>query len=183
MSTTTQGLRVVGPGGPYEVMAECAEAFSRSRSVAVEVSKGPPERWLDRHADLIYGGFPQMLTALAQAHPEALSTAEIHELYERRIGLLVRRGNPCHLLTLADLSDPDIQVLDVQLEQMEEFQGCASGLLRRCAPVRRESRRGEPGRNWTPGSRSSPGIARRAATRTSSPCQRTSGRYAPRSLL
>ena len=56
----------------YEVMVECAEAFSRRRHVPVEVIKGPPECWLDRHAGLIYGGFPQMLTALAEAHPEAL---------------------------------------------------------------------------------------------------------------
>jgi len=128
-----QGLRVVGPGGPYEAMVECAEAFSRSRNVPVEVIKGPPERWLDQRADLIYGGFPQMLTALAEAHPEALSTTEIHELYERRIGLLVRRGNPCHLFTLADLADPAIQVLDVQLEQMQEFQDRVPGLRERLA--------------------------------------------------
>jgi accessory colonization factor AcfC len=133
MSTAMQGLRVVGPGGPSEAMAECAEVFSRSRSVSVEVIKGPPERWLDRRADLIYGGFPQMLTALAEAHPEALSSTEIRELYERRIGLLVRRGNPRHLLTLADLAALDIQVLDVQLEQMEEFQDRVPGLRERLA--------------------------------------------------
>ncbi len=133
MSTTTPGLRVVGPGGLYEAMVECAEAFSRGRNVAVEVIKGPPERWLDWCADLIYGGFPQMLTALAEAHPEALDPSEIYELYERRIGLLVRRGNPRHLLTLDDLADPDIQVLDVQLEQMQEFQSRVPGLRRRLA--------------------------------------------------
>jgi len=133
MSNATQRLRVVGPGGPFEAMVECAEAFSWSRSVSVEVIKGPPERWLDRRADLIYGGFPQMLAALAQDHPEALDPNEIHELYERRIGLLVRRGNPRHLLTLADLADPDVQVLDVQLEQMEEFQDRVPGLRERIA--------------------------------------------------
>jgi accessory colonization factor AcfC len=58
MSNATQGLRVVGPGGPYEAMVECAEAFARRRNVPVEVIKGPPGRWLDRRADLIYGGFP-----------------------------------------------------------------------------------------------------------------------------
>jgi accessory colonization factor AcfC len=87
-----------------------------------------------------------MLTALAQAHSEALSTNEIHELYERRIGLLVRRGNPRHLFTLADLADPDIQVLDVQLEQMEEFQDQVPGLRERLAA---SVRTGEEGlRAW-----------------------------------
>jgi accessory colonization factor AcfC len=62
MSKSTQGLRIIGRGGPYEAMVECADAFSRSRIVAGEVIKGPPERWLDRRADLIYGGFPSMLT-------------------------------------------------------------------------------------------------------------------------
>jgi accessory colonization factor AcfC len=46
MSNSTQELRVVGPGGPFEPMVECAEVFSQSRNVAVEVIKGPPERWL-----------------------------------------------------------------------------------------------------------------------------------------
>jgi accessory colonization factor AcfC len=146
MSKATQGLRVVGPGGPYEAMVECADVFSRSRSVAVEVSKGPPERWLDRRADLIYGGFPQMLTDLAEAHPEVLSTNDIQELYKRRIGLLVRRGNPRHLFTLADLAREDIQVLDVQLEQMEEFQDRVPGLRERLAA---SVRTGEEGlRAW-----------------------------------
>lgn len=133
MNTSTQGLRIVGPGGPFAAMVECAKAFSRSRNVAVEVIKGPPERWLDRRADLIYGGFPSMLTNLAEAHPEALNPTDIQELYERRIGLLVRRGNPHHLLTLADLADRDIQVLDVQLEQMAEFQDRVPGLRERLA--------------------------------------------------
>ena len=146
MNSSTQGLRVVGPGGPYEAMVECADAFSRSRNVPVEMIKGPPERWLDRRADLIYGGFPQMLTDLAEAHPEALDPNDIQELYERRIGLLVRRGNPRHLLTLADLADPDIQVLDVQLEQMEEFQDRVPGLRERLAA---SVRTGEEGvRAW-----------------------------------
>jgi accessory colonization factor AcfC len=146
MSNSTQGLRVVGPGGPYEAMVECAEAFSRSRNVPVEVIKGPPERWLDWRADLIYGGFPSMLTSLAEAHPEALDPNEVHELYQRRIGLLVRRGNPRHLLTLADLADPNIEVLDVQLEQMEEFQGRVPGLRQRLAA---SVRTGEEGlRAW-----------------------------------
>jgi accessory colonization factor AcfC len=142
MSNATQGLRVVGPGGPYEAMVECAEAFSRTRNVTVEVIKGPPERWLDRRADLIYGGFPLMLTALAEIHPEALSTIEIHELYARRIGLLVRRGNPRHLLTLADLAREGIQVLDVQLEQMQEFQDRVPGLRARLAALVRTGEEG-----------------------------------------
>ena len=65
MSNATQGLLVVSPGGPYEAMVECADAFSHSRDVTFEVIKGSSERWLDRRADLIYGGFPQMLTDLA----------------------------------------------------------------------------------------------------------------------
>ncbi len=146
MSNATQGLRVVGPGGQYEAMVECTDAFSRSRNVAVEVIKEPPERWLDRRADLIYGGFPSMLTDLAEAHPEALDPNDIQELYERRIGLLVRRGNPRHLLTLDDLADPDIQVLDVQLEKMEEFQDRVPGLRDRLAA---SVRTGEEGiRAW-----------------------------------
>ena len=59
--------------------------------------QGPPERWL--------------------------APGDIRELYQRRIGLLVRRGDPRHLLIREDLAREDIQVLDVQLEPMGEFQG------------------------------------------------------------
>lgn len=55
--------------------------------------KGPPEVWLGRRPDLIYGGFPAMLADLARTHPEALDPGDIPTLY-RRIGLLVRRGSP-----------------------------------------------------------------------------------------
>jgi hypothetical protein len=105
----------------------------------------PPERWLDRRADLIYGGFPARLTGVAEAHPKALDLGDIRELYERRIGLLVRRGNPGHLLTLGDLAREGIQVLDVQPEEMQEFQDKVPGLRGRLAASVRAGEDGNPG--------------------------------------
>jgi hypothetical protein len=55
-------------------------------------------------------------------------------------------GEPRHLLTLADLAREGIQVLDVQLEQMGEFQDRVPGLRERLAA---SARTGEEGmRAW-----------------------------------
>ena len=93
-----------------------------------------------------------MLAGLARAHPEALDPGDIHTLYHRRIGLLVRRGNPRRLLTLDDLAQVGIGVLEVQLEEMGEFHDRVPGLRGRLAA---SVRTGEDGiRAW----RANPGL-------------------------
>jgi accessory colonization factor AcfC len=132
-AASTDALRVVGPGGPYLAMTECADSFRRDRAVAIEVLKAPPSAWRRAHADVIYGGFPAMLTNFATKHPDVLDPREIKLLYERHIGLLVRPGNPRHLHTLADLGREGIRVLEVRLERMEQFHDQVPGWRQRVA--------------------------------------------------
>ncbi len=96
-------LLVVGPGGPYEAMKEAAEAFSRLKGVTVEVVKGPPEKWFEQQADLIYGGAPNMMEDFIADHPTAIEPGSIRNLYHRQIGIIVRQGNPKGIAELADL--------------------------------------------------------------------------------
>jgi accessory colonization factor AcfC len=118
-------LRIYGPGGPYRVMQECAELFSRRSSIEVVVTKGVPESWIKDarvNADLIYGGAEYMLVECDKKYPGLIDMATIRKLYPRQIGIIVRRGNPKKILTLSDLGREGIKILDVQLEEMEIFQ-------------------------------------------------------------
>jgi accessory colonization factor AcfC len=115
-------LSIVGPGGPYEAMKEIAEAFSRLKGVTVEVVKGPPEKWCEQRSDLIYGGAPNMLEDFMAGHPKAIEPGSLHHLYNRQIGIIVRKGNPKGIAKLADLGREAVKVLDVKLETMAEFQ-------------------------------------------------------------
>ena len=111
-------LLIVGPGGPYEAMKEAAEAFSRLKGVAVEVVKGPPEKWVEQQADLIYGGAPNMLEDFMAAHPQAIEPGSLRNVYNRQIGIIVRKGNPKGIAELADLGRESVKLLDVKLETM-----------------------------------------------------------------
>ena len=62
--------------------------FSAGRNIVV---KGPPEVWLGRRSGPDLWWLPGDAGRLARAHPEALDPGDIHTLYHRRIGLLVRR--------------------------------------------------------------------------------------------
>jgi len=115
-------LVIIGPGGPYEAMKEAAEIFSKLKGAAVAVIKGPPETWMNKPADLIYGGAPNMLEDFMAAHPGTIEVESIRHLYKRQIGIIVRKGNPRKIATLADLGRDDIKILDVKLETMGEFQ-------------------------------------------------------------
>ncbi len=124
-------LLIVGPGGPYEVMKEAAEAFSRLNGVALEVVKGPPGKWFERRSDLIYGGAPDMLEEFMAAHPQAIEPGSIRRLYNRQIGIIVRKGNPKRITGLADLGREGIKLLNVTLETMGEFQNKAPAAVER----------------------------------------------------
>jgi accessory colonization factor AcfC len=115
-------LLIVGPGGPYEAMKEAAEAFSRLKGVAVEVVKEPPEKWFEQRSDLIYGGAPNMLEDFMAGHPKAIEPSSLRHLYNRQIGIIIRKGNPKGIAELADLGREAVKVLDVKLETMGEFQ-------------------------------------------------------------
>ncbi|QLA15979.1 substrate-binding domain-containing protein [Desulfolutivibrio sulfoxidireducens] len=123
-------LAVYGPGGPYPPMRACAEAFSREFGIPVTVVKGQPEAIADRVAvdgDVYYGGAPYMMDDFIREHPGVVDASTVRELFSRRIGIIVRRGNPKGVRDVADLRRPGISILDVALENMEAFRGDVPG--------------------------------------------------------
>ncbi len=125
-------LRVYGPGGPYGPMLECAREFSQSADIDVVVSKGTPEQWIDRareDADLIYWGAEYMLSDFAAQHPGLIDMDTVSHLYPRSTGIIVRKSNPAAIRRLADLGRRGIRLLNVELENMGEFQGRMPGVM------------------------------------------------------
>jgi accessory colonization factor AcfC len=112
----TDTLYVYGPGGPLSAMQECAKAFTAKTGIPVKVTGGPEPKWLaqaQQNADVIYGGAEYMLTQFIQSHPGMVDPATRIELYKRAAAILVRPGNPKHIVTLKDLTKPGIHILDV----------------------------------------------------------------------
>ncbi|MBS7565692.1 substrate-binding domain-containing protein [Mucilaginibacter sp. SMC90] len=123
-------LHIYGPGGPLSAMQDCAKAFSAKTGIPVKVTGGPESKWLSQaqaNADVIYGGAEYMLTQFMQTHPGMVDAATRVELYKRRAAILVRPGNPKHIIGLKDLAKPGIKILDVngagQLGLWEDIAG------------------------------------------------------------
>ena len=130
MDESPRMLRVYGPGGPHHVIAECAELFKERHGTDVAVIKALPhelERRLHEDGDLYYGGAEYMLVDLVDRHPELLDLSTAEYLHPRRIGVIVRKGNPHGIQSFSDLSGDSIDLLDVKLEQMRKFHGDGPG--------------------------------------------------------
>lgn len=127
---TKDTVYVYGPGGPLSAMQDCAKAFTTKTGIPVKVTGGPESKWLSQaqaNADVIYGGAEYMLTQFMQTHPGMIDAATRVELYKRRAAILVRPGNPKHIIGLKDLAKPGIKILDVngagQLGLWEDIAG------------------------------------------------------------
>jgi accessory colonization factor AcfC len=109
-------LRVYGPGGPLGPLQECADLFSAANQVKVVVTASPEPQWFSqaqKDADLIFGGADYMLTDFALRQPAILDEKTRVELYVRPAGILVRKGNPKNIKSIADLARPGVRILDV----------------------------------------------------------------------
>lgn len=114
-------LHVYGPGGPYLPMKECAALYAARFGVAVEVLKGQPELLVpafSENGDVFYNGAEYMMDEFLAAHPGLLDGSGVALLFPRRMGLIVRPGNPKGITVPADLRRPGIAILDVRLENM-----------------------------------------------------------------
>lgn len=123
-------LNVYGPGGPAGPMKECAAIFAKARGVKVEVTAGPEAKWsakAKRDADIIYGGAEYMLSQFVQKNPGLVDVKTRTQLYARAAGILVRKGNPKRIRSLADLARPGVRLVDVtgagQLGLWEDLAG------------------------------------------------------------
>jgi len=117
-------LYVYGPGGPHHVIKECAERFRDRHGVNVAVIKAMPselERRLSQNGDIYFGGAEYMLEDFHQRNPDVLDMTSVTYLHPRRIGILVRKGNPLEIRGIEDLTRRDVDLLDVKLENMRTF--------------------------------------------------------------
>ena len=122
-------LIVCGPGGPYPTMKECAEAFSKVHGIEVTVLKGEPDKQaplVAQDCDVYYSGAEYMMCEFMDSNPGVIDKSSLINLAARRIGIIVRQGNPKHFRTLSDLAAPGINILDVRLENMEDLRGPAN---------------------------------------------------------
>lgn len=117
-------LRVYGPGGPHHVMRECAELYRQLHGVPVAVIRAMPNETLRRlreDGDIYYGGADNMLVDLVDRDPALIDLATMEELHPRRIGILVRKGNPLKIRCAEDLAAENVDLLVVKLERMGLF--------------------------------------------------------------
>lgn len=128
-ASARQPLMVYGPGGPHAAISECAEAFAKSSGVQVVVQKGEPDKQaaqVARDGDVYYTGAEYMLEEFTAANPGLLDEASAVLVAPRRIGIILRAGNPRGVRSLADLARPGLRILDVRLENMGALRGPAN---------------------------------------------------------
>ena len=141
----TKVLHVYGPGGPHHVIEECAALFGERNGVSVAVIRALPhdlERRLREDGDLYFGGAEYMLEEFDRQNPGVLDRESMEKLHPRRIGILVRKGNPLQIKGVEDLAAEGVDLLDVKLEKMRQFHGPDSNLRRN---IRRYEYTGQQG--------------------------------------
>lgn len=130
--TSNKTLRVYGPGGPHQVLQKCAEIFSQKSGMNVAVIKALPfdlEKKLAEDGDIYYGGAEYMLEDFAKKNPGVLNTSTVENLHARRIGIIVRKGNPLNIDGIDALDRDEVDLLDVKLEKMRHFYGAPTDHL------------------------------------------------------
>ncbi len=122
-------LAVYGPGGPYPAICQCAEIFGARQGVAVDVQFGEPAKQADQAAkngDVYYTGAEYMMDDFIRDYPTLLDESAIIYPAARRVGIIVRQGNPKGVKSLGDLAAPGMRILDVSLENMADLRGKAN---------------------------------------------------------
>ena len=133
---STKVLRAYGPGGPHQALEECANLYKARSGVEVLITKVLPhelERRLREDGDIYFGGAEYMLDNFLEDNPELLDVTSVQRLSPRRIGIIVRKGNPHNIQYVDDLHKSCVNILDVKLENMRSFHGnptCCSSHIR-----------------------------------------------------
>ncbi len=124
--TPARTLRAYGPGGPHHVLAECAALFQKKQNIEIQIIKALPynlEERLREDGDIYYGGAEYMLDKFIASNPGVIDATSIKKLHPRRIGIIVRKGNPLNIRGVEDLKNEEVDILDVKLENMRHFYG------------------------------------------------------------
>ena len=127
--STAGSLTVYGPGGPYPAIRKCADMFGAKRGLVVDVQFGEPSRQAElaaRDGDVYYTGAEYMMDDFIRDFPGIIDPSSIIYPATRRVGIIVRQGNPKGVKGLADLAKPGVRILDVHLENMGELRGRAN---------------------------------------------------------
>lgn len=143
--TPDKVLRVYGPGGPHHVLQECADLYLERTGVDVAIIKALPydlERKLPEDGDIYYGGAEYMLEDFNRKNPGVLNMNSSEKLHARRIGIIVRKGNPLNISGVDCLGREDVDLLDVKLERMRRFYNDPSGGLRNVSRLEYTGRQG-----------------------------------------
>lgn len=129
-------LTAYSPGGTHEALAACAERFRQKYGVRVDVVKASPAEmsWkLRTDGDLYFGGAEYMLKDFVRANRGVLDLHSAQSILPRRVGIVVRKGNPLEIKGTECLQRGDVDLLAAQLEKMSPFHppGRDGGALRR----------------------------------------------------
>jgi accessory colonization factor AcfC len=109
-------LKLYVPGGVDGVVKECADMFAKTSGVRVEVTTGQESKWIGQarqESDLIFGGTESIMSDLISKYPGLIDEATRTHLYVRGTGIVVRKGNPKQITTLADLAKSGMRLIDV----------------------------------------------------------------------
>lgn len=111
-----QTMRMYGPGGALAPMKECAELFSQMHGIKIEITTGPESKWIGQakqDADVFFGGTESLMSDFVLRHPDLIDVSTRTSLYTRGAGIVVRKGNPKRIESLADLTKDGIRIIDV----------------------------------------------------------------------
>ncbi len=123
-NTSPAVLFAFGPGGPHSALKACAEQFHERHGTKVVVLNAKPEHLAERlaaHGDLYFAGAEYMLHEFDRDNPGLLDLSSAELLHPRRIGLIVRKGNPLGIEGIEDLGQEGLNLLAAELEEMDPF--------------------------------------------------------------
>lgn len=126
MGSPATQLRLYGPGGPHHALQECANLYFERHGVVVGVTRaGPVElaRRLKEDGDIYFTGAEYMLEDFARENPNLIDVSTAEEIFERRVGILVRKGNPLDIKGAHSLRSEKVDLMVADLENMESFLG------------------------------------------------------------
>lgn len=119
-------LRAYGPGGIHHVLQECSDLYRERAGVSVAVYKASPQELAKRvpeDGDIFYAGAEYMVDDFVRRNPGVLDLGTMARLHPRRIGVVVRKGNPLDIRGVECLEREEIDLLAVRLEEMGSFLG------------------------------------------------------------
>lgn len=117
-------LRAYGPGGPHHVLRECADLFREKFGVIVVVIRASPAvlaRKIREDGDMYFGGAEYMLADFSRENPGVLDMHSMENLHPRRVGVVVRKGNPLKIKGVECLQRDGVDLLETKHENMRQF--------------------------------------------------------------